>query len=108
MLKYNFRNKCFENTLYWVKDESFISKKSGDWVLYFDGCWFALSIDCNFEGYSSNFVQTSDIQIVLSQKGVIYTDIKLNGDGGYYSKEYVFQTKGFYDVNTVWLELVLN
>ena len=61
MFKFNLRDKYLEDTLYLQKDESIIPKKSGDWVLYFGGCWFALSIDkktgrvLNYEGYSSYF-----------------------------------------------------
>lgn len=108
MFKFNLRDKYLEDTLYLQKDESIIPKKSGDWVLYFGGCWFALSIDkktgrvLNYEGYSSYFYPKDNIEIPDSKKGAVYIEYILENDGAYYPEHFGFEANGYYDVNTGW------
>jgi hypothetical protein len=45
IFRFYYNDHRFENVLYLYKDESIIPNRSGDFVLYFGGGWFALSID---------------------------------------------------------------
>ncbi len=108
LFKSDLTKQSFDNILYLYKDESIISDYSGDYTLYFGGCWFGLSIDkktrriLNFEGYSSNFYPTNNIEIPVSKKGAIYIDTTLENDGAYYPMTFGFLANGVYDAKTGW------
>lgn len=108
-LSFKYSDKINDGILKLHKDESILSDHNyGDFDLLFGKFSFGIAIDketrrlINFIGYSSDFKPTKNLQIPSAKKGEIYIDSNIEGDGGYYPKEYNFNSDGVYDVNTGW------